>query len=183
MLVVLWLLIFFSDTFLTQENSALVMFYAPWCGHCKRMKPEYAKAASSMKERGVPGKLAAVDTTIHRALGQRFEIRGYPTILYFKVIDTLGKISAPIYEYCFISIICLGWQKGIWSRWRSEGGLDCKFHEKSTRAAATPSSWEALVWWKKWNWASGGSKFQNSPQAEEALSCHVLCTLVGHYII
>ena len=86
-------LFFVSDTFLTRENSVLVMFYAPWCGHCKRMKPEYARAASSMKEKGVHGKLAAVDTTIHRALGQRFEIRGYPTILYFKVIDTLGKIN------------------------------------------------------------------------------------------
>ena len=86
-------LFFVSDTFLMRENSALVMFYAPWCGHCKRMKPEYVKAASSMKEKGVHGKLAAVDTTIHRALGQRFEIRGYPTILYFKVIDTLGKIN------------------------------------------------------------------------------------------
>lgn len=68
---------------LKDEKSALVMFYAPWCGHCKRLKPEYETAAELMKEKNVPGILAAVDSTKETEISAKFGIKGYPTLKYF----------------------------------------------------------------------------------------------------
>uniref|UniRef100_A0A674DZ58 Protein disulfide-isomerase A5 n=1 Tax=Salmo trutta TaxID=8032 RepID=A0A674DZ58_SALTR len=74
------------DGFLEEHPSALVMFHAPWCGHCKKMKPEYDEAAEYLnKDKNSPGVLAAVDTTIHKAVGERFKISGFPTVKYFEM--------------------------------------------------------------------------------------------------
>ena len=72
------------DAFMEKENSVMVMFYAPWCGHCKQMKPKFTSAASKMKELDINGKLAAVDCTKESKLASRFGVKGYPTVKYFK---------------------------------------------------------------------------------------------------
>ncbi|CAN8013354.1 unnamed protein product, partial [Ixodes persulcatus] len=71
------------DDALQSTASLLVMFYAPWCVHCKKMHPEYVSAAAALKKEQIPGTLAAVDAVKEKALGKKYNVSGYPTVKYF----------------------------------------------------------------------------------------------------
>eukprot|EP00282_Hemiselmis_andersenii_P043389 CAMPEP_0172074654 /NCGR_PEP_ID=MMETSP1043-20130122/15531_1 /TAXON_ID=464988 /ORGANISM="Hemiselmis andersenii, Strain CCMP441" /LENGTH=139 /DNA_ID=CAMNT_0012735337 /DNA_START=30 /DNA_END=446 /DNA_ORIENTATION=+ len=67
---------------LTQEGVWFINFYAPWCGHCKRIMPVWEKAGTEMQNSGI--KFARIDADAETETTERFKIQAYPT---FKIVD------------------------------------------------------------------------------------------------
>ncbi|MEY4982848.1 MAG: hypothetical protein RIR62_1114 [Pseudomonadota bacterium] len=58
----------------------LVDYWAPWCGPCRMMAPEFAKAAKALNPRV---RLAKLNTEDHPAIAQRAGIRGIPALVLY----------------------------------------------------------------------------------------------------
>jgi len=70
----------FQKEVIKSDSLWIVEFYAPWCGHCQRLTPEYTKAAKALK--GVV-KIGAVNADDHKSLGGQYQVQGFPTIKIF----------------------------------------------------------------------------------------------------
>lgn len=70
------------EDLVSSNKYVLLEFFAPWCGHCSALQPEFAKAATALKDEGVV--LAKIDAVEHTEFASEYGVEAYPT-LYFLV--------------------------------------------------------------------------------------------------
>ncbi len=62
------------------QNCFLFQFYAPWCGHCKKLEPIWKHVDQSIAGK-LPVRVGRLDSTRFTTVANEFNIRGFPTIL------------------------------------------------------------------------------------------------------
>uniref|UniRef100_A0A8B9L557 Protein disulfide-isomerase A3 n=1 Tax=Astyanax mexicanus TaxID=7994 RepID=A0A8B9L557_ASTMX len=77
---------------LEEHDTLLVEFFAPWCGHCQRLAPEYEAAATRLK--GTVS-LAKVDCTVNSKTCETFVVNGYPTLKIFQNGEEASSYDGP----------------------------------------------------------------------------------------
>ena len=70
----------FEKEVIKSDSLWLILFYAPWCGHCRAFHPQFEKLAKSTK--GL-FKIGAVNCEEERDLAGKYKIDGFPTVLFF----------------------------------------------------------------------------------------------------
>ncbi len=64
---------------LMSEKGWLIMFYAPWCGHCKKLLPTW----DELSDTGININIGKVDCTTSKEVCDEYSIKGYPSLQYF----------------------------------------------------------------------------------------------------
>lgn len=85
----------FDEIIVNSEIPVIVDFWAPWCGPCKMMGPNFEKSAKNFPLKAL---FAKVNTENEQNLGARFGIRSIPTILVFKNSKEVHRVSGALDE-------------------------------------------------------------------------------------
>jgi len=74
----------FDEVVLNKDHDTLVAFTAPWCGHCKSLKPIYEKVAQwFLPETNCIIANVDADAEPNRPLAQKYEVQSFPTLKFF----------------------------------------------------------------------------------------------------
>lgn len=81
-----------GDEVLSAKQPVLVEFWAPWCGHCKRLSPVLDRLSEKLGDEVIIGK---VNIDEEPGLAEKFEVSVIPTLYLFKNGEHGEKLVAP----------------------------------------------------------------------------------------
>ncbi|CAI5942404.1 unnamed protein product [Closterium sp. NIES-65] len=79
-----------------RRRPTFLMFYAPWCPHCKRMEQAWADLAGRLKDLDFNVQVARVDAYRYPQLAEEFQIPGFPTLVLFDGEKPLGAANSTL---------------------------------------------------------------------------------------
>jgi len=91
----------FDEVIVNSDIPVIVDFWAPWCGPCKMMAPNFEKAATQFALKALFSK---VNTKNEQNLGARFSIRSIPTIIIFKDGREVERVSGALDVNALVSL-------------------------------------------------------------------------------
>ena len=83
----------FDEVVVNSDIPVIIDFWAPWCGPCKMMAPNFERAATNFPLKAL---FAKVNTENEQNLGARFNIRSIPTIIVFKGGREVERVSGAL---------------------------------------------------------------------------------------
>ena len=92
----------FDEVVENSEIPVVVDFWAPWCGPCKVMGPEFSQAAAHFPLKAL---FAKVNTQEEQWLAQRFDVRSIPTLIVFKEGKELYRMSGALKKDAIVSLV------------------------------------------------------------------------------
>ena len=120
------------------EIGSFIKFYAPWCGHCKRLSPAWNELGDA--DLGSDVHIGRVDCTRQIKLRERFRISGYPTLLFVAPAKEAGAPRV-IHKYSGSRSLdsLSAFAKGGWR--------DAEVYDP---AALPPPKKKTKKWWLPW---------------------------------
>ena len=92
----------FDEVLINSDIPVIVDCWAPWCGPCKMMAPNFEKAARKFPLKTL---FAKVNTENEQALGARLNIRSIPTLIIFKEGKEVHRVSGALDETALTNLV------------------------------------------------------------------------------